>query len=113
MSSAIAYCKICDCQAPASMLFAVGCRHTPGRNVAAAAMTTGARRWEGSAARGALMLVRTGYYKALNPRGPRMTPEGAPKFGDRKTHQMDPANAREALREAERDVEEGGWPRTT
>ena len=26
---------------------------------------------------------------------------GAPKFGDRKTHQMDPANAREALREAE------------
>jgi porphobilinogen synthase len=24
--------------------------------------------------------------------------EGAPKFGDRKTHQMDPANAREALR---------------
>ncbi len=33
--------------------------------------------------------------------------EGAPKFGDRKTHQMDPANAREALREAEQDIEEG------
>lgn len=33
--------------------------------------------------------------------------EGAPKFGDRKTHQMDPANAREALREAALDVEEG------
>lgn len=33
--------------------------------------------------------------------------EGAPKFGDRKTHQMDPANAREALREAELDVDEG------
>ncbi len=33
--------------------------------------------------------------------------EGAPKFGDRKTHQMDPGNAREALREAERDIEEG------
>ena len=32
---------------------------------------------------------------------------GAPKFGDRKTHQMDPANAREALREAELDVVEG------
>jgi porphobilinogen synthase len=32
---------------------------------------------------------------------------GAPKFGDRKTHQMDPANAREALREAELDVLEG------
>ena len=37
----------------------------------------------------------------------REAAEGAPKFGDRKTHQMDPANAREALREAERDVEEG------
>lgn len=32
---------------------------------------------------------------------------GAPKFGDRKTHQMDPANAREALREAAIDVAEG------
>jgi porphobilinogen synthase len=33
--------------------------------------------------------------------------EGAPAFGDRKSHQMDPANAREALREAALDVEEG------
>jgi len=33
--------------------------------------------------------------------------EGAPKFGDRKSHQMDPANVREALREVEFDVEEG------
>ncbi len=33
--------------------------------------------------------------------------EGAPKFGDRKTHQMDPANVREALREAALDVDEG------
>lgn len=33
--------------------------------------------------------------------------DGAPKFGDRKTHQMDPANVREALREAELDVAEG------
>jgi porphobilinogen synthase len=33
--------------------------------------------------------------------------DGAPKFGDRKTHQMDPANAREALREAALDVAEG------
>src|SRR5690606_22480495 len=31
----------------------------------------------------------------------------APQFGDRKTYQMDPANAVEALREAESDVEEG------
>jgi porphobilinogen synthase len=33
--------------------------------------------------------------------------EGAPRFGDRKTHQMDPGNAREALREVALDVEEG------
>ena len=33
--------------------------------------------------------------------------EGAPKFGDRKTYQMDPANRLEAFREAESDVEEG------
>ena len=33
--------------------------------------------------------------------------EGAPKFGDRKSHQMDPANVREALCEAALDVEEG------
>lgn len=33
--------------------------------------------------------------------------EGAPKFGDRKSHQMDPANVREALREAALDVAEG------
>lgn len=31
----------------------------------------------------------------------------APQFGDRKTYQMDPANVREALREAETDVVEG------
>lgn len=30
-----------------------------------------------------------------------------PQFGDRKTYQMDPANRREALREAASDVEEG------
>jgi len=37
----------------------------------------------------------------------REAAEGAPKFGDRKTHQMDPANAREALRELALDIEEG------
>ncbi len=31
----------------------------------------------------------------------REAAEGAPKFGDRRTYQMDPANAREALREVE------------
>jgi porphobilinogen synthase len=33
--------------------------------------------------------------------------ESPPKFGDRKSHQMDPANAREALREVALDVSEG------
>ncbi|MBF0472128.1 MAG: porphobilinogen synthase [Nitrospirae bacterium] len=33
--------------------------------------------------------------------------ESTPKFGDRKTYQMDPANRREALREAALDMEEG------
>ena len=33
--------------------------------------------------------------------------ESAPAFGDRRSYQMDPANIREALREAALDVEEG------
>jgi porphobilinogen synthase len=33
--------------------------------------------------------------------------ESPPQFGDRSTYQMDPANAREALRETELDVSEG------
>lgn len=33
--------------------------------------------------------------------------EGAPKFGDRKSHQMNPTNVREALREVELDLAEG------
>jgi porphobilinogen synthase len=37
----------------------------------------------------------------------REAADGAPKFGDRKTHQMDPANVREAVREAALDVQEG------
>jgi porphobilinogen synthase len=37
----------------------------------------------------------------------REAAEGAPAFGDRRSHQMDPRNAREALREAALDVEEG------
>jgi porphobilinogen synthase len=31
----------------------------------------------------------------------------APQFGDRRSHQMDPANAAEALREVEQDIREG------
>jgi porphobilinogen synthase len=37
----------------------------------------------------------------------REAADGAPRFGDRKTHQMDPGNALEALREADLDVVEG------
>jgi porphobilinogen synthase len=37
----------------------------------------------------------------------REAAEGAPRFGDRATHQQDPANAREALREVELDLAEG------
>ena len=37
----------------------------------------------------------------------REAAEGAPAFGDRRSHQMDPGNAREALREVTLDVEEG------
>lgn len=37
----------------------------------------------------------------------RQAAEGAPQFGDRKTYQMDPANADEAFHEAQLDVQEG------
>jgi porphobilinogen synthase len=37
----------------------------------------------------------------------REAAESAPEFGDRRGYQMDPANAREALREVQLDVEEG------
>ncbi|BDV44707.1 delta-aminolevulinic acid dehydratase [Geotalea uraniireducens] len=44
----------------------------------------------------------SGYY------GPfREAAESTPQFGDRRSYQMDPANRREALREAKMDVEEG------
>ena len=37
----------------------------------------------------------------------REAAESAPQFGDRKSYQMDPANAREAMREIRLDIEEG------
>lgn len=44
----------------------------------------------------------SGYY------GPfREAADSAPSFGDRRAYQMDPANAEEALREVELDIEEG------
>lgn len=37
----------------------------------------------------------------------REAAESTPQFGDRRSHQMDPANADEALREVQTDIEEG------
>jgi len=37
----------------------------------------------------------------------REAAESAPKFGDRRSYQLDPANAREALREVALDIQEG------
>ncbi len=37
----------------------------------------------------------------------REAAESTPKFGDRRSHQMDPANANEALREVQADIDEG------
>ena len=37
----------------------------------------------------------------------REAAESAPKFGDRRSYQMDPANKKEAIREARADIEEG------
>ena len=37
----------------------------------------------------------------------REAADSSPSFGDRRSYQMDPANAREAIREVELDVEEG------
>jgi porphobilinogen synthase len=37
----------------------------------------------------------------------REAAESAPQFGDRRSYQMDPSNAREALREIELDIDEG------
>src|SRR5206468_6127182 len=37
----------------------------------------------------------------------REAADSSPKFGDRQSYQMDPANRREALREIELDIEEG------
>ncbi|MFQ5742646.1 MAG: porphobilinogen synthase [Acidobacteriota bacterium] len=37
----------------------------------------------------------------------RQAADSAPRFGDRRSHQMDPPNAREALKEVAMDIEEG------
>jgi porphobilinogen synthase len=37
----------------------------------------------------------------------REAAESTPKFGDRRSHQMDPANSDEAIREVQADIDEG------
>ncbi|HZT76491.1 MAG TPA: porphobilinogen synthase [Vicinamibacterales bacterium] len=54
----------------------------------------------------AIMSYAAKYWSAFY--GPfRDAADSSPKFGDRRSHQMDPANAREALREVEQDIAEG------
>ena len=54
----------------------------------------------------AIMSYAAKYYSAFY--GPfRDAANSAPKFGDRRSHQMDPANVQEALREVEQDIAEG------
>jgi porphobilinogen synthase len=53
-----------------------------------------------------IMSYAAKYYSAFY--GPFRDAAGsAPRFGDRRTHQMDVANGREALREVAQDIEEG------
>jgi porphobilinogen synthase len=54
----------------------------------------------------AIMSYAAKYWSAFY--GPFRDAAGStPQFGDRRSHQMDPANAREALREVEQDLAEG------
>jgi porphobilinogen synthase len=54
----------------------------------------------------AIMSYAAKYWSALY--GPFREAAGStPRFGDRRSHQIDPANAREALREVEQDLAEG------
>jgi porphobilinogen synthase len=53
-----------------------------------------------------IMAYSAKYFSAYY--GPfRQAAHSAPQFGDRRTYQMDPANALEAIREASMDIEEG------
>ena len=61
---------------------------------------------EGSYAQVAIMSYAAKYCSAFY--GPfREAAESAPAFGDRRSHQMDPANVEEALREVALDLDEG------
>jgi hypothetical protein len=56
-------------------------------------------------------VIKDGRIFDLGPRDEMLTfreaAESAPQFGDRRSHQMDPANVEEALREVEIDIAEG------
>jgi porphobilinogen synthase len=61
---------------------------------------------EGGFANTAIMSYAAKYWSSFY--GPfREAADSAPAFGDRRSHQMDPANVEEALREVELDIEEG------
>jgi porphobilinogen synthase len=61
---------------------------------------------DGGFAQTAIMSYAAKYCSAFY--GPfREAADSAPAFGDRRSHQMDPANVEEALREVELDIEEG------
>ena len=61
---------------------------------------------ESNFSRVAIMAYAAKYCSAYY--GPfRSAADSAPKFGDRRTYQMDPANALEAIREVTMDIEEG------
>jgi porphobilinogen synthase len=61
---------------------------------------------EAGYSRTAIMSYAAKYCSAFY--GPfRDAADSAPAFGDRRSHQMDPANVEEALREVELDIEEG------
>ena len=65
------------------------------------------RRWTGPASRNIPVCAYSAKYASAFYGPFREAAEGAPKFGDRATHQQDPANALEALKEVELDLAEG------
>jgi porphobilinogen synthase len=56
---------------------------------------------------GRVAAIREGLDEAGFPETPIMAADSTPQFGDRRSYQMDPANAVEAMREVALDVDEG------
>ena len=65
------------------------------------------RRWMAPALSKTPILSYAAKYASVFYGPFREAAESAPQFGDRRSYQMDPANAREAMREIELDIEEG------